>query len=307
MQAQAVRHFAKKILLPYALIIAILAIGIDFVFTKSVVLANDNMNAAKVIRMKEKDFEQEIPIIGSSRALENFIPDSIHPNCFNYGIEGTGGKLLVSFLKMELAKKRKTPIILSFDCELDSTTGDYLNYLPIIHTEQGKYLIGKNYRYYHFLPFFRYFGGIEVYLKSYFNQKYNFTKEYNKGGAFELNSASDQQFQDWVRLRLNTPAVWENTIYANELLSLLKSTNRKFFFVISPFHNSYFQSFQNIQALNMYLDKVKAIPNVEVLDLSSLFSDDSLFFDTAHLNIKGAKLFSTSLRRRLAEIDNTFL
>jgi len=298
--------FIKKILLPYSLIIMGLGLLTDYVFTQYIVLGNENMEPYKVKRLMEEDKAAEIPIIGSSRALNNFMPDSIHKECFNYGLEGTGGDVLTIFLKHELAKKRKTPIILNFDYTLEPSAGDFSNYLLSIQEEDCRTLMEKNFRPYYYVPFFRYFGSFENFVKAYLNQKTGLTKSYSKGAVFEKNAATEKQFQAWIKQRLETKSKWKHTKLADEFYEMLGKSDRTIYVVISPLHASCFQSFENMPEMEKYLQKIDALPNVSVLDFGKSLIEDKYFYDTRHLNISGAKYFSANLRKKLAEIDSTF-
>jgi hypothetical protein len=279
---------------------------IDYVFTQYIVLGNENMEPYKVKRLMEEDKATEIPIIGSSRALNNFMPDSIHKDCFNYGLEGTGGDVLTIFLKHELAKKRKTPIILNFDYTLSKSAGDFSNYLLSIHEKDCRTLMEKSFHAYYYVPFFRYFGSFENFTKSYLNQKTGLTKSYNKGGTFEVNAATEKQFQAWIKQRIETKSKWIHTELADEFYTMLKNTDRKVYLVVSPLHASCYQSYENMPEMEKYLQSIDALPNVEVLDFGKSLTEDKYFYDTRHLNILGAKYFSANLRKKLAETDSTF-
>ena len=87
---------------------------------------------------------------------------------------------------------------------------------------------------------------------------------------------------------------------------LVSSTKRPILLVVAPIHGSYLESFQNKTDKDQYLKAFAAeYDNVTVLDYSDEPYDDSLFFDTTHLNFKGAQVFSERLRQDLESLMPT--
>jgi hypothetical protein len=70
---------------------------------------------SKMERLWQSTNDEEIPIMGSSRALGNFYPSELSPKCFNYGVNGMGLKEVIFNLKALEGRNSKWPIILNFD------------------------------------------------------------------------------------------------------------------------------------------------------------------------------------------------
>ncbi|HEX5669372.1 MAG TPA: hypothetical protein VFX73_11245, partial [Chitinophagaceae bacterium] len=109
--------FMLKYGLPYLAVIIVSLWIIDMVFKKLIVANSSSTGAYKVERILSSDNRDENPIYGSSRAEGSFVPDSLGNNYFNYGLAGVQDNVWIYFLEKELAKQRKTPILINFDLD----------------------------------------------------------------------------------------------------------------------------------------------------------------------------------------------
>ena len=75
-------------------------------------------------------------------------------------------------------------IIANIDLDgINTKSGDIANYLYNSNDPEVKKLIGGNYKLQYSIPFIKYVGQFENYLRYYLNNKMQLTK-YSKGGAF---------------------------------------------------------------------------------------------------------------------------
>ena len=81
------RRFLSRYLLPFVVVLTVFCLVWDYFLRETVIFETEIQGVAKLHRIYEPH-PGEIPIIGSSRALGSYIPDSIHPNAYNYGING---------------------------------------------------------------------------------------------------------------------------------------------------------------------------------------------------------------------------
>ncbi len=290
--------FSLKWLLPFLFSVFLIGKGVDYVFTQFIILKNPTLEVAKVHTILTTDKETEIPIYGSSRAADHYVCDSIHTDCFNYGIRGIGKDVLIGFLKIELAKKRQTPIILNVDYTFHNSGGDINAFIPWVNHPEIRQMLGeKQIKTTYFIPFFRYFGTYENYLKDYLNAKNNFTTlSDKKGGRYETRKIPTKHFADLVVKRKETKTRFIQDSLNIVFYELIKSTNRPVFVVFSPIHASFFAKFSYKAEADAYFKTIADLPNAHIIQMSNFISADSLFFDTSHLNYEGAKIFSRALR-----------
>jgi hypothetical protein len=294
-----------KILTGYLLLILCICIIAGWVFDKvfesQVIFNNQISGAAKINRINNETHPEEIPIFGSSRAQGCYVPSILGNNFFNYGIDGVSANITNFFLENELNKPKNTPIIINLDFTgITAGHGDIGNY--IANYDKTKHLLPAAERsIFYNVPFVRYFGKYESYFKFYLNEKLNITKVTNHGGSFEKNALTPKKFRELTTKRSNTPSrFYLNAGHTENLLKLLKSSERKIIVVVAPYHSSYFNRFENPEEASSFLNKIQQIRNVEVVNFSRMHFNDSLYFDTSHLNYEGAKLFSDSLRQHLS-------
>lgn len=70
---------------------------------------------SKMERLWQMSHRDEVPILGSSRALGNYVPSLIADNCFNYGVNGMGMDELLFNLKAIRETNSPHPVILNID------------------------------------------------------------------------------------------------------------------------------------------------------------------------------------------------
>ena len=270
-----------------------------------VILNSEISGPYKVNRIISQTHVVEIPIFGSSRAQQCYIPDALGDNYFNYGLDGTRSDVMLFFLKEECKKQKNTPIILNFDLDgFESNIGDVSNYLYNADNAQVKELLGKHYSGIYAVPFVRYFGNFEQYVKYYLNNQLQLTRITNKGAAIAKESYPKKDFELMVSQRLHAEATFKNDgCLSAELLDLiLHNPARRFIFVIAPIHSSYFSRFKNLDEAETYLSDLKKMSNIAVYNFSKVNYPDSLFVNTTHLNYQGAVRFNAQLKDSLAHI-----
>lgn len=300
------RHFVRSILLPLALLLAAAGWVTDIAFTRLVIFHNAGCGAYKVNRIINELHENEIPIFGSSRAEGCFIPDSLGPNYFNYGLSGTKYDVTLFFLQEECKKQKKTPwILLNLDLDgLLYSIGDLSNYIPDSREQSVRELLGNNNSFYFTIPFIRYYGRYETYMRQSLVDKMELTKFSDKGAAIEKNILPPAQFNALVDERRATTTIFtvEQKLFSG-LSDLIKShPERKFIFIVSPYHSSFFVKFENEHGYRALADNLLHLRNVRFLDYSRLLMPDNCYMNTSHLNLKGALIFNRLVRDSLKKM-----
>ena len=301
------RQILLRFVFPWLLVIAVVAIGLDLYFSAYIIKKGEISGAAKLERITHT-FGQEIPIIGTSRALRSFLPDSL-PHTYNYGIEGTGFEVSMMFLEMELQKDKTTPIIYSFDeYAFHGAIGNIINYLPYISSQAGivQLLKEKNQlKWWYYIPGLRYYGNYDLYLRNYYSNINHPGKYNSRGGSFDLGITDSIRFNNMIQQRKKTSWKWEmDTERNNRMLNLFKShPQRDFILVITPVHYSFFSNMSGMAELKAYWKSLNQIPNVHLIHIDGSNYPNSYFKNTSHLNMEGAKVFSSTLLRELKKLQ----
>ena len=287
-------------LLKIVIIITIIGFVFSYFVETQIIFKSQINGASKINRIISLTKNNEVPIFGSSRAQGNFFPSIIDSvNCFNYGIDATQANIWLFFLEQELSKEKNTPIIINFDLGgLNYSDGNIGNYIP--NWNSTKHILINKGEFYYNIPFIKYYGQYERYFKYYINEKINLTKITDKGGSFEKNIVTDSKFQELIAKRKNSKSTFSlNKKLSSKFNKLINSTNRKIILVISPYHISYFNKFENIELANKYIRDLNKIDNIDVIDLRNFITEDKMFLNTTHLNYDGAVKFSKKLKELL--------
>ncbi len=237
----------------------------------------------------------------------DYIPEEIGLNTYNYGIHAASLDVVETLLQIELAKPKKSPIIIDLSVAGWRNLGDVSNYLPFTSDPRIRDLLrsygAMEWRYY--LPGIRYFGYYEWYLKLFINSRRSATKKVVRGFTHELDRApvDPTEFADDVRRRLQDSYGYHPDEGQDQRLieSIAAHPERLFFLVYSPLHSSCYAHFENADKFEAFKARLKAIPNVVVIDWGRLDYPDDFFQDTTHLAEKGAVDFSRKLGAQIRE------
>jgi hypothetical protein len=289
-----------RFLLPVVAGIALGCAALDPLITHGLAWCNPSFGATKVHRMFTEVHPQEVPILGSSRADGSYVPDLIHPDAWNYGIEETGYEVTRMMLERELAKPGNGPVIINFDHSFFLPyVPNIAHFIPEIRQPAVEACFSKRLRWYNHVPTLRYFGVTDEYLKA-FISKYGTGTVQSRGGIFTKHALSPAELAELARLRNASPHAWvAHPKEEQAWLNLLASTRRTLVVVVAPYHPSYLRTDTNPEAVQRYLDRMDALPNVHVINLAAMPLPDSCFQNTTHVNWAGAVRFSKELRGQL--------
>ena len=297
--------FIFKFLLPIVILVIFALFVTNKLFEKHIILKTNISGAYKVNRLISSTDTSEITVFGSSRAEGSFIPNIIDSNIFNYGMSSTQEDVTLALLKIEVNKKKQTPIIINFDLDgVNSNIGDISNYLYNNDNQIISELIKEKIEKFQKIDLFKYYGNYEFYFKNYLNDKFNFTKFTNRGASVEKNKLTKSSFNTLVQERYNSINNFQNdsTILHNLLDLISNNQKRKFVFVIAPYHHSYFHNFDSFEKFNKFKIELKKYQNIIIIDFKDQLFEDSLFINTTHLNYQGAVKFSNAFRDSLIKL-----
>ncbi len=306
------RKLILRILLPLLLLTTVFALALDWFVSKKLISQTSTHGAAKLFRIKESR-PDEIPIIGSSRALCTYIPDSIGPNFYNYGINGIGYAVMDIFLKQELEQTEKTsPIVLNFDFSMfGDQMGDRNSYLPHSQIPEVKALLDHHdfYSSHMRIPGIRYYGAIDAFIKDRLNESLMLTKAVNKGAAIEKAVSDPSQMAILIQKRKDSiERFLPETRLIDTLIHRIQTHPKRMFFIaVAPYHSSFFESLPNadFDRAKQVLDRIDVIPNARVIFFDTRQWPDSYFFNTSHVSQLGAIQTSKMLKDSLFDSKST--
>lgn len=249
---------------------------------------------SKMERLWQSTNEEEIPIIGSSRALGNFYPSELSPKCFNYGVNGMGLKEILFNLKALEGLNSKESIILNFDpwsalSDSDENwVGDYR-----LAPRSGRSTVLDT------IPGVRFYGMFRKNLTDYINSKKAVTKIVDSGAVLLKASRSEKEWEV-----INSKLTSWHFEYANWVEKFEQSMRtlapRKVIVVVCPCSSCKTELFRDKNNLQTFLTQISKLSNVRVINYygSDKFSDED-FSDPTHFNIEGARKFSIMLKKEI--------
>jgi len=311
MERSMVRRFLLRYALPFCILFAVAALTWDWLLREQVIFRTETHGAAKLNRIMAKH-PGEVAILGSSRALGSYIPDSLFPSAYNYGINGIGYRVMDLFLEKELQSGNTAPILVNFDYQMFvGSGGDPTNYLPFTSDPQIWQLMGDLglqapfYR----IPGLRFYGGLDGYMREFLNQRMQLTKWVTRGASIEKNVLPQDHFEKLVKQRLDEPSGWtpDSILIGRFRQRIQQGKDRQWYIVVAPYHWSYYQSFHPGQLVTAkaFLHELDQLPQVKVIEINGATWPDSLFANTTHINLAGALRFNRELRPLLSTDDST--
>ena len=296
-----------RIILTYVICIGAFLYLIDLFFTEVIIFDNKISNTYKLQRLITNENTNEIPVFGSSKAYRDYFPDSLGANFYNYGMDAASMEVVNLLLSFEVQKEKNTPIIIDFHPGMFShnpyTNIDLKYYIPLMNYDKVENFLKDNevYKSYHEIFGMRYYGYYYDYLIEYYSQSFQSRKLYAKGGSFEINVTPKKKLEKLLSKRFRAiPSFQHNEELATQLEGMIKEhPERTFLFVESPFHGAVYDKLENYEGMEKYLKHLKEYENVHVLRFDGRDYEDEHFQDAGHMNLKGAKLFSSHLKNKL--------
>lgn len=303
--------FLKRILL-FILPIVLLAYPLDY--TLSSYLAKQNSLSISAGEYSvwndiyKGEINAEIAVYGSSRAWVQFntpmLSDIFNNSSYNFGVDGHNFQL--QYLRhLEYLKYNKPPktIILSVDFATLQKRKDLYNYsqlLPYMLWNSEIYNYTKDYEGFsktdYKIPLVRYMGEFNTLLKAVLPNK---DKERRIQGYAGRNTSWNNDFikaqNDTKNKEYKIDSVTVNLF--DKFLNTCKSSNIQVIMVYSPV---YYEGFDFIENHQEIVDSFQVIANKHQLPFldytkSKISYNKALFYNSTHLNSKGADRFTNQL------------
>lgn len=246
------------------------------------------------------EFEDDILFMGSSRAEQCFLVDSMFEgdNAYNYGMVGTGNWLWPKLLKDAQGNGKKELILVnvdppSFDHGESWNTAYYLK-VPR-ETSVFKSLDPKKQRAVGYFPF-QFFGRYIELFRTGIKHWYNITAYEHQGTVISIKKPNPGMFyarefvkdstlickqEDLLELKKDLTDQSEDVVIFLKLPSLLEAGDPVFFDDFKPVFED--------------------VSNVHFMDYTGALQDSMYWYDHVHFNLLGADMFSEMLREDLKQ------
>ena len=249
---------------------------------------------SKMERLWQSTNDEEIPIIGASRALGNFYPSELSSQCFNYGVNGMHLNEVLFNLRAFKGRNYKGPIILNFDpwSVLSNNNKNWVGDYRLAPKSGRSDIVDA-------IPGIRFYGMFRKNFTDYLNSKKAVTKIIDKGAVLLKQSRSKKEWEiinskltSWHFEYANWVEKFEQSIYA--------LVPRKVIVVVCPCSSRKTELFTGKNNLEAFLMRITKLSNIRVINYygSDKFSDGD-FTDPTHFNVEGARKFSQMLKKEL--------
>lgn len=296
-----------KQFLAFVLVLFVVAIGFLLLndgLVRVLVFSSSNANMYRMYRLFNAS-DDDLPILGSSRAEANFAPSEIGSKAFNYGLSGSPQGETIIHLKALLQRGHQGPIIVNLDPwgigGLEPVQGDYRlvfsDLLREANTIKGLDWTDRS-------AGLRFYGKLRTALADYINAKRSVTKAIDNGAILQRVSRSADEWK-YIIEHCHPVDFTVNDVVMADYEKVLKGPHPPIIFVVSPISKPWYDRWHGQDQLTKLIAKLKTFPNTCVIDLcthnvDSYDLDD--FMDLTHLNEKGARRVSKELKQKLIDL-----
>jgi hypothetical protein len=248
-------------------------------------------------------FEDDVLFLGSSRAQQTFMVDSIFAQgkLYNYGLDGTGNWLWRHQLEDLVKNGKQELIVINVDPpSLDLVTDwNVLEYFNIPHESAVfRNLEPSLKRSIGYFPF-KYFGSYLELFRTAIKEWINVTSYQFKGTQISIKSNIEGMFyaREFAKdslLNCNGPG-------GNHLLRILNNqTEDQIVFVKIPTYQGQLSDpfFKHLSPL------IQEGAPVHFIDHSNILQEQELWYDHVHFTLKGAEVYSKLLKEELRALED---
>lgn len=299
----------KRFLLFTAALLGVLVAGLlvlDVISSKAL-LASSGNSAYKMCRLFDTCPENEIPILGSSRAALQYVPPELSPLAFNYGQNNSSQAEIFFQLQFLLAEAQSTPVIVNLDpwgFPKDEATASFVGDFRLVRNKEIlKRLPEKLQDWRDRVPGIRFYGTFKETLTSWLNQQLGVTRHIVDGALLEINSRSEEEWA-YINAKMQPRAFYGDEHWKTKLQALMQGSSRPVIWVVAPCSPRWKEIFPNKAEMEAFLSWLAQQPHQTVINLFDLPYENALFVDPTHLNEKGAYAFTAVLRERLLTIPS---
>lgn len=302
--------FLKNTIL-FTSILALVLILMDYSVSKGLKKSQSSTfnNLNKIFN---SEINADLIVNGSSKALVQISPhilDSVlNLNSYNLGMDGT--EFIPQKLQFDLYlkhnKKPKTVLQIVSNTTLSKKPElfEYMKFAPYLDENEIQQ-VTKQYKGFSFfdyhIPFIRYAGSPNIVINGLLNYiNIDIKKDTKYKGYSEKNKNWDNSFSEFVKANKNGVVMNMDAnsikLFENYLLEC-KKNKIPIFLVYPPTYSNSHRYINNREEIISYYNKISKKYQVPFLDYSNLSISQSkdYFYNSQHLNKKGAELFSKKL------------
>ncbi len=280
-------------------LLTVMALSVNDLVSYKLVMSSTSNTTYKMYRLFKRSPNDEIQILGSSRAVLHFVPSLFTQKCFNYGVRGSTMHETLLHLKHAAQINSKYPIIVNLDAwgfpqdERTIFRGDYKLVLnePLVRETLPDELTTFSNR----CLGIRFYGELRTNIATFLYARETNSKTLDNGAVLEKVHPTEREWAVIIRETLPKESVsfYCNDIYQKILNEIYATTSRPIIWVVGPYASPWKTMFEGIKDLELFLMKQTSHPNVYTYDFySKLDYPNSLFKDLTHLNEKGADQFT---------------
>lgn len=290
----------------------LLALGLDVFISRLYMNSNLNDGEFQISKKVIYDLDRyDLDILGTSRAMVHFntkiLDSSLKIKSFNYGYNGK--KFFLQNLRFEMLND-KNRVSKNLILALDSFTLEKIENYKIKQSipDLNPHLL-YNYKLYNrlknnyelnslefFIPLYRYLSIDTVrFLKKWIFYKNRLTENVRKKGFIARNS-------EWVDASFDTDSTYyvQDTLLKKDFerfIKLRKSEGINILLIYTPIYKQGRDLESNRDSIIKYYQKIAEQYNIPFLDYSydSISDQKNLFYNSLHLNAKGADVFTKKL------------
>ncbi len=289
----------KRIFLPLVLLawVALGGLGLSDMLNKWLILRAPSSSSYKTYRLFIEQPPHEIPLLGSSRALGNYVPSLISDRVFDYGINGSGMYETLFMLRQALRNPTPGAVIVNLDPwgfrgEYNpSLQGNYLLALSSAHVREN-----VRHEFTDRVPGIRFHGRLRSNITTWLDGKTGLTRRVDHGAALIVHSRSEKEWAI-INDKIADSTFDCHVSWQMELDKIQATTNHPIVWVVSPVAPHWREHYKGRARMKDFLSKLAARPNMYVVDLFDETADyaEAEFVDPTHLNVNGATRFTQQL------------
>ncbi len=282
-------------------LVVVLGLAASDGINKWLILHSSSSSTYKTYRLFVEKPSDEIPLLGSSRALGNYVPSVISPRVFDYGINGSGMYETLFMLREALKNPSPGPILINLD-----PWGFHGEYAPSL---QGDYRLALSvpivrehvaFAWSDLIPGIRFHGLTRRNLTTWLDGKTALIKRIDQGAALIIQSRSEREWEI-INRKIKDSTFSCQPSWQKELEQIVATTNHPIVWIVSPIAPHWREHYHGEKKLKAFLDQMAKRPNMHVVNMLDETADytEAEFVDPTHLNIRGATRFTKQLLPRL--------
>lgn len=282
-----------------SLVGVVLALINDTLVYQMIVSSSGN-SAYKMKRLFDDSFPDEIPLLGSSRAKENYVPSLISSKCFDYGENCQSFDETLYQLKHILSRPGRGFVMVNLDphclSKVKRFIGDYRfsKFVPDDRIPSRSFIER--------IPGIRFAGGLRSNFSTWMNERQSTTRVVDQGAMLLKYARTPEEEAKANAAMQDIEFFCDKEIYSIIEDVMAANLNKKtIVWVVSPVSKGWENHFKGVCELEEFCHWLERFPNNYIFDFryGKLDLETKDFKDSFHLNYDGAHKFTKQLMDEL--------